>query len=110
MSRKVTDLEKFALEQVMMPFWPTLQAELPASSSFRTTYRILNKQERYRRLEHSIDEVARMLDVGPIEWRMAVFTRLHRMGVRFPDYINHKLAEVVSVGMNMASANLPSPT
>ncbi|WP_276309009.1 hypothetical protein [Mycobacterium intracellulare] len=41
---------------------------------------------------------------------MAVFTRLHRMGVRFPDYINHKLAEVVSVGMNMASANLPSPT
>lgn len=106
MSRKVTDLEKFALQEVLRPFWPTLYAE--ADYGFRKTYRVTDG--RYPdRLEHTIAEVANMLDVGPIGWRMDVFTRLHRMGVRFPDYINHKLAVVVSVGMNMASANRESP-
>jgi hypothetical protein len=106
MSRKVTDLEKFALQEVLRPFWPTLQADLLGSDPFRSTYRIPVGQDKYPdRLEHTISEVAQMLDVGPIEWRMCVFTRLHRMGIRFPDYIQHKLAVVVSVGMNMAAAN-----
>lgn len=105
MSRKVTDLEVFALREVLRPFWPTLQSELLASDPFRSTYRVPVGQDRYpNRLEHSIREVADMLDVGPIEWKMCVFERLHRMGIRFPDYINHKLAVVVSIGMNMAAA------
>ena len=31
MSRKITDLEKFAFEEVMRPFWPTLQDGLSAT-------------------------------------------------------------------------------
>lgn len=101
MSRKVTDLEKFALQEVLRPFWPTLYNE--ADYGFRRTYRVTDG--RYPdRLEHTLKEVAEMLDIGPIEWRMSVFTRLHRMGIRFPDYIQHRLAVVVSVGMNMAAA------
>ena len=104
-SLKVTDLEKFALREVLRPFWPTLQDELMASDPFRSVYRVPVKQARYPdRLEHSIQEVADMLDVGPIGWRMDVFTRLHRMGVRFPDYVQHKLVVVVACGMNMAAA------
>ena len=111
MNRKITDLEKFALQEVLRPFWPTLQTELKATDQFRRTYRVPVGQERYPdRLEHTIHEVADMLDIGPIGWRIDVFTRLHRIGIRFPDYIQHKLAVVVRIGMNMASANTENDT
>jgi hypothetical protein len=103
---RVTDLERFALHEVLKPFWPTLQANLSAVDSFRRTYRVEIKQDRYGdTLTHNINEVAQMLDIGPIEWRMAVCRRLARMGVWFPDYIEHKLAIVVRVGMGMAMAS-----
>ncbi|MBJ7479241.1 hypothetical protein [Rhodococcus sp. (in: high G+C Gram-positive bacteria)] len=86
---KITDLEKFAFEDVMRPYWPML-AEPDA---------------RYPKLIHSLDEVAKMLDVGDLCWRTAVFDRLYRSGIWFPDYIEHRLAYVTKAGMALAAMN-----
>lgn len=94
MSERITDLEKFALQHIMRPYWPLLD----------------NTGSRYPRLTHSLDEVARLLDTGPIEWRTPVFDRLWRIGIWFPDYIEHKLVHVVQAGMNRAAANAAKPS
>jgi hypothetical protein len=105
---RVTDLEKFAFEEVMRPFWPTLQEELPEGDWRRQAFRIpwegegFNHVGGYRTREHAIHVVAELLERGPEEWRTSVFKRLYRMGVQFPDYIQHQLVTVVKTGIARA--------
>lgn len=108
MSERITDLEKFALQHIMRPYWPLLIEK--ASYDGLVEFKLDQKAERYDRLTHSIEQVAKLLDVGPIEWRMAVFDRLFRIGFFFPYYVEHKLVHVVMSGMSMAAANAAKPS
>lgn len=105
MTGKVTDLEEFALAQVMRPYWPLFVEQ--AGSALLRTYGIdvAFPDKTYPRLVHTVDQVAQLLDVGPLEWRMAVFDRLSHCNFWFPDYIDHKIVHVVRAGMAMATAN-----
>lgn len=76
---RVTDLEKFALEQIWWPYSST--SALP-------------QNHRFDRLPMSLEDTALLLDEGS-HWSSAVCDRLRAIGVTFPNYINHPLVDVV---------------
>ena len=82
MSHKITDLEKFVLENVYRPYAPVLipgymeqpRREIPK------TWRLHNAVE--------------MLEANP-EWRELVMDRITRCNFRFPAYIDHPLVDYI---------------
>lgn len=77
---KVTDLEKFALEQIYRPYVQDL----------------FNADTRFDKLskDYNLDTVLDLF-VGNEKWRQLVMTRISRMEFTFPDYIKHPLVEYI---------------
>ena len=69
--RKVTDLEKFSLEEIWMPF---------AATALKSS--------------HSLEETAQLLTKGT-DWSINVLDRIRRVGFMFPPYIAHPLVDVL---------------
>lgn len=76
---RVTDLEKFALEQIWWPY--------SSISAFA-------QEKRFERLPISLEGTALLLENGG-HWSSAVCDRLRAIGVTFPDYIKHPLVDAV---------------
>lgn len=78
---RVTDLEKFSLEQIWRPY-QTLKGF----------------EKRLDAPPYNIGDTARMLhDVN--WWSRRVLDRLHKIGVSFPTYIQHPLVDVIASAM-----------
>lgn len=77
---KITDLEKFALEQVYRPYSNTL----------------LGRDERWDRLpnHYQLDDVLIHFDENT-EWRDLVMNRISRLELTFPTYIQHPLVDYI---------------
>lgn len=75
---RVTDLEKFSLEQIWRPYQTLMGFGEP----------------RLMWPPFGLDETARLLS-QPSDWSAAVLSRLHAIGVTFPSYIKHPLVDVV---------------
>lgn len=75
---KVTDLEKFALEQI---FWP---------------YQSMTEfgGKRLESLPISIDEIP-LFAKNNERWWQCVSARIHRMNVYFPQYIKHPIVDMI---------------
>lgn len=89
---RVTDLEKFALEQIWRPY------------QSKAGY---DHMKRLEKLPVSLLETAQAL-CHDSEWSRAVIDRLSAIGVTFPSYISHPLATIVTWRISKASP-LPTP-
>jgi len=77
---KVTDLEKFVLEQVFRPF----QTDLGIEKRMKGLMPLYN-----------LDTVLTLFVFNP-EWRDCVIDRIKRIpNLRFPDYIHHPLVDYI---------------
>lgn len=74
---RVTDLDKFSLQEI---WWP-----------FQT---IMGYEERLNKPPLSLDDTAVLL-AKPSYWSGCVLDRLSRIGVTFPSYVVHPLVDVV---------------
>jgi hypothetical protein len=79
---RVTDLEKFALEQIWRPYQG-------AKGS------MCDYEPRLERLPKSLEETAAQL-LTDTEWSRCVVGRLAGIGITFPSYISHPLATIVT--------------
>jgi hypothetical protein len=76
---KVTDLEKFALEQIFRPY-QSMVAELG--------------EKRLTELPMHIDAIPMFAKQNPLWWEL-VKDRLIKMNVWFPVYIKHQIVEMM---------------
>lgn len=76
-NQRVTDLEKFCLEQIWRPYQSKVGYE-----------------DRLERLPMSLEETAAKLREDS-EWSGVVLDRVARIGFRFPSYIHHPLVDVI---------------
>lgn len=84
--KRVTDLEKFSLEEIWRPY-QTLKGF----------------EKRLDAPPYNLGDTARMLqDVS--HWSRCVLDRLHKIGVSFPAYIQHPLVDVVTSAMKARDA------
>ena len=72
--KKVTDLEKFALEQIFRPFQGMLDFG----------------EEPLKKLPMELEEMGDFSDAHP-EWRKCVADRLNKIDYYFPRYISQKV-------------------
>ena len=92
---KVTDLEKFALEQIVRPY-----------------QNLLGIEERAEKLPYTLNELATMLGQNTI-WSNSVLERIFRCAFYFPNYVVHPLVNVVRdyrPGLGIESDNVPQDT
>lgn len=80
---RVTDLEKFALDQIYRPYW----LGHPANAAHGWGGEL-------KRLPFDLDATAAQLRESG-EWQMCVIGRLAAIGVTFPSYIQHPLVTVL---------------
>lgn len=78
MSKRVTDLDKFALEQVWWPYQNKMGYE-----------------GRLERLPMSLDETVALLRNDTTGWAKCVLDRIAAIGFTFPAYVQHPLVDVV---------------
>lgn len=78
---KVTDLEKFALEQVYRPYWSKLM---------QSDQRIDRLSEHY-----GLDDILLHFSADP-EWATLVLDRIYRCKFVFPTYIVHPLVRHIA--------------
>lgn len=78
--KKVTNLEKFALEQIFRPYQTMLGFE-----------------KRLEKLPFSIDEIPNLMANNP-EWASVVLDRIKRIGFYFPVYIKHDIVRIIKTG------------
>ena len=78
--KKVTDLEKFALEHIFRPYQNMIGYE-----------KYLDK------LPMSIDEIPNLMTDEP-DWAKCVLDRIHAIGFKFPTYINHNIVRIIKTG------------
>lgn len=76
---RVTDLEKFSLEQIWRPY-QNLVDGLP--------------EERLMSPPYNLGDTARMLQEDN-RWSRCVLDRISAIGVTFPAYINHPLVDLI---------------
>ncbi len=79
--KRVTDLEKFALEEVWRPY-----------------QNMMGYEKRLERLPVGLEETARLLRADTTGWSKRVIDRIKNIGVTFPDYIQHPLVDVFGGG------------
>lgn len=77
MSKRVTDLEKFALEEIYRPYQT-----------------LLGFEERLTALPYSLEQTAELLSIKSY-WTDCVVSRLHGIGITFAKYIEHPLVDVL---------------
>ena len=80
MNKKVTDLEKFVLEQVYRPYQSMLTGKI-------------NSLERLGG-EFQLDNVIPLMRKNP-EWKKYVLDRISLCGFYFPSYIKHPLVDYI---------------
>ena len=74
---KVTDLDKFCLEEIWRPYWSMVYPEgIP------------------RRSPMSLEQTAQKL-CEDSDWSKCVLDRLSKLKLHFPDYVQHPLVDVV---------------
>jgi len=78
---KVTDFEKFVLEQVYRPYWNKL---------FNTDVKRLERLSKDYGLDSVLD-----LFVGNPEWEKLVMGRIKSLNFTFPEYIDHPLVDYI---------------
>lgn len=78
---RVTDLEKFALEQIWRPY--------------QGMCGLCEYEPRLERLPMSLEETAAQL-LTDTEWSRCVVGRLAGIGITFPSYISHPLVTIVT--------------
>ena len=79
---RVTDLEKFALEEIWRPYWPSYPGYVEGT--------------RCLSLPMGLEATAReLLSPADAAWRDMVINRLSRIGVTLPEYVQHVLVRVV---------------
>jgi len=92
---KVTDLEKFAYEDVWRPYWPAHPDAGPRDFASGTpeTY-----EKRFGRggLKHTLMQTLTLLEENR-EYRHLVVGRLSAIGVQFPDYVKHPLVDAIKI-------------
>jgi len=79
---KITDLEKFALEQIYRPY-------------ARELWKIDTKVDRLS-THYDLDDVLLWFEQEP-EWRDLVMKRIVLMEFEFPKYINHPLVDYIKI-------------
>jgi hypothetical protein len=80
-SMKITDLEKFTLEQVYRPYWATLMGgDYPRLAVLTSV--------------HNLDTAVRDLSENK-EWAELVLDRIRRCEFIFPYYISHPLVDCI---------------
>jgi len=88
---KYIDLEKFVLEQVYRPY--------------QTMLGIGDKTLKNLTKEYNLD-TARALMIKNKEWTKLVMSRLSRIGIEFPEYIQHPFVKFLK---NMLTIDWNSP-
>ena len=78
MGKRVTDLDKFALEEVWRPYQTRMGFD-----------------RRLEAIPMNLEKTARLLITDETGWSDLVLSRISACGFWFPDYINHPLADVV---------------
>ena len=78
MNKKVTDLEKFALEQIVRPYQTM----------------IVNSERRLESSPWSLEQIAIMLRHKD-NWSDLVLDRIYRCGFWFPEYIKHDIITTI---------------
>lgn len=87
MAMKVTDLEKFALEEVWRPFQSRMGFD-----------------RRLVALPVNLEKTAKLLIADETGWSELVLDRISRIGVWFPSYINHPLVDAVRAAQTAHAA------
>ena len=80
--RRVTDLDKFSLEEIWRPYWP-----------MRTDLRSATRPH-LKRAPKSLADTAAELSIQS-KWSDAVIDRLSRCRYVFPEWVQHPLVDVV---------------
>ena len=86
---RITDLEKFSLEEVWRPYWPSYdRGDLPRYVSTH------GNLERLTAAPVGLTETAEALKVDD-DWSRMVLGRLTSCRYTFPDYVQHPLVDIV---------------
>lgn len=80
---RVTDLEKFSLEQIWRPY----------QNKFSPAF-----EKRLESVPYNLGDTARFL-AEDNEWSRCVLSRLRGVGITFPAYIVHPLVDLVKLAM-----------
>lgn len=88
---RVTDLETFAEEEIWSPYWP-MHPDADQTSRGPERYREGLKRMGIRR--HSLDDTLLHLRELP-NFRERVINRLGAIGIVFPAYVQHPLADYI---------------
>jgi hypothetical protein len=91
MVRRVTDLEKFALEEIWRPY-QTMKGH----------------ERRLEKLPCSLDETYLRLIQDQTGWAAKILARAGQIGFTFPSYIVHPLADLIRVARVAKSATPPN--
>lgn len=94
MTKRVTDLEKFALEQVWRPY------------QNRDGFAFA-QEDRFEALPMSLEETAKLLITDESGWSKCVLDRISAIGFTFPPYINHPLVDVVRTAQEFRKGTKP---
>ncbi|NTB01587.1 hypothetical protein [Agrobacterium tumefaciens] len=94
MTKRITDLEKFALEQVWRPY------------QNRDGFAFA-KEDRFEALPMSLEETARLLITDESGWSKCVLDRISAIGFTFPSYIYHPLVDVVRTAQEVRKGTKP---
>ncbi|RVL48443.1 hypothetical protein CN138_08920 [Sinorhizobium meliloti] len=82
--KRITDLEKFALEQVWRPY-----------------QNMKGYEKRLEALPMSLEETAKLLITDETGWAECVLDRIAAVGFTFPSYINHHLVDVIRTAQHI---------
>lgn len=84
MRRRVTDLEKFALEEVWRPYQSRMGYD-----------------DRLDRLPMTLEETAKLLVTDDTGWSKLVLDRIAAIGFSFPAYVQHHLVNVIETAQHV---------
>lgn len=85
--KRVTDLEKFALEEVWRPYQGRMGHE-----------------KLLERLPMSLEDTAKLLITDQTGWSKCVLDRIAAIGFSFPGYVRHHLVDVVEAAQHIRRA------
>jgi hypothetical protein len=84
--KRITDLEKFALEQIWRPY---------------QNHDAFGYERRLESLPMSLEETAQALITDTTGWSKLVLDRICAIGFSFPSYISHHLVDVVRTAQHV---------
>ncbi len=82
--KRVTDLEKFALEEVWRPYQDKM-----------------GHDTRLESIPISLEETAKLLVTDETGWSECVLSRIAAIGFTFPSYVQHPLVNVIEAAQQV---------